>query len=70
MFSLCQSSTCGYNYLRVGGRDGRLYLLDTTGDRFEEITVSLKINYCNRADILQGGLRTVPTNTEVFLCSL
>lgn len=37
VFSLCQSSGCGYNYLRVGGRDGRLYLLDTTDDRFEEI---------------------------------
>ena len=44
MFSLCQSSTCGYNYLRVGGRDGRLYLLDTTGDKFEEITVSLGLD--------------------------
>ena len=50
MFSLCQSFTCGYNYLRVGGRDGRLYLLDTTGDRFEEITVSLKVDLCNRVD--------------------
>ena len=41
VFSLCQSSTCDYNYLRAGGREGRLYLLDTTGDKFEEITVSV-----------------------------
>lgn len=40
VFSLCHSSICGYNYLRAGGREGRLYLLDTTGDKFEEITVS------------------------------
>ena len=40
VFSLCHSSTCGYNYLRAGGREGHLYLLDTTGDKFEEITVS------------------------------
>lgn len=38
VFSLCHSSTCGYNYLRVGGREGRLHLLDTTADKFEEIT--------------------------------
>ncbi|XP_074611299.1 F-box/WD repeat-containing protein 9-like [Acropora palmata] len=38
VFSVCQNSSCGYNYLRVGGRDGRLYLVDTTGDRFDEIT--------------------------------
>ena len=44
MFSLCQSSSCGYNYLRVGGRDGCLYLLDTTGDRYDEITVSCMIS--------------------------
>ena len=40
VFSLCHSSKCAYNYLRAGGREGRLYLLDTTGDKFEEITVS------------------------------
>lgn len=44
VFSLCHSSTCGYNYLRAGGREGRLYLLDTTGDKFEEITVSITFN--------------------------
>ena len=50
MFSLCRSSTCDYNYLRAGGRDGRLYLLDTTDDRFEEIKVSLNINLCISGD--------------------
>ena len=40
VFSMSHSSTCGYNYLRAGGREGRLYILDTTGDKFEEITVS------------------------------
>lgn len=44
VFSLCHSSTCGYNYLRAGGREGCLYLLDTTGDKFEEITVSITFN--------------------------
>lgn len=43
VFSLCQSSTCGYNYLRVGGRDGRLHMLDTTADRFEELTPSIEL---------------------------
>ncbi|KAJ7386399.1 F-box/WD repeat-containing protein 9 [Desmophyllum pertusum] len=43
VFSLCHSTTCGYNYLRVGGREGRLYLLDTTGDKFEEITPSMDL---------------------------
>lgn len=47
MFSVCQNSSCGYNYLRVGGRDGRLYLLDTTGDRFDEITVSWLLSHSN-----------------------
>lgn len=28
----------------MGGREGRLYLLDTTGDKFEEITVSICFN--------------------------
>ena len=40
VFSMCRSSTCDYNYLRAGGREGHLYLLDTTFDKFEEITVS------------------------------
>ena len=44
VLSLCHSSTCGYNYLRAGGKEGRLYLLDTTGDKFEEITVSITLN--------------------------
>lgn len=43
VFSLCHSSICGYNYLRAGGREGRLYLLDTTGDKFEEITPSIDL---------------------------
>ncbi|PFX16947.1 F-box/WD repeat-containing protein 9-like isoform X1 [Stylophora pistillata] len=44
VFSLCHSSTCGYNYLRVGGREGRLHLLDTTADKFEEITPSIELD--------------------------
>lgn len=44
VFSLCQSSSCGYNYLRVGGRDGCLYLLDTTGDRYDEITPHMDLH--------------------------
>lgn len=44
VFSLCHSSSCGYNYLRVGGREGRLHLLDTTADRFEEITPSIELD--------------------------
>lgn len=43
VFSMCCSSTCDYNYLRAGGREGRLYLLDTTFDKFEEITPSMDL---------------------------
>jgi len=51
VFSLCRSSTCGYNYLRIGGRDGRLYLLDTTNDKFEEITPSMDLGLGRKGKI-------------------
>ncbi|KAK3755305.1 hypothetical protein QZH41_014611 [Actinostola sp. cb2023] len=36
-FSICRSSSTGYNYLRAGGRNGRIYLFDTTADSFEAL---------------------------------
>ncbi|XP_048589379.1 F-box/WD repeat-containing protein 9 isoform X2 [Nematostella vectensis] len=42
-FSMCHSLRTGYNYLRVGGRAGNIYLIDVTNEAYNPVESSIDL---------------------------